>query len=56
MSVRIWVSDREPAVRELTGELPPEAEIVSPDELQSRLSALIGSGTGARPPQSPLAG
>ncbi len=39
MAVRIWISDREAAVRELIGELVPEAEIVMPAELQSRLSA-----------------
>jgi len=39
MSDRVWVSDREPGVRELLGELLPEAEIVSPAELQSRLAA-----------------
>ena len=36
---RVWVSDREPGVRELLGELLPEAEVVSPAELQSRLAA-----------------
>jgi len=41
MAVRVWVSDREPAVRELLGEMVPEAEIVAPDELQSRLSARV---------------
>lgn len=39
MSARVWVSDREPGVRELLGELLPEAETVSPAELQSRLAA-----------------
>jgi hypothetical protein len=51
MSDRIWVSDREAAIRELIGELLPESEIVSPEELQSRLSggdtpgALVIDGT-----------
>jgi hypothetical protein len=39
MSVRVWVSDREAAVRVLIGELLPESETVSPDELRSRLAA-----------------
>ncbi len=39
MQDQVWVSDREPGVRELLGELLPEAEVVSPAELQSRLAA-----------------
>ena len=39
MPDRVWVSDREPGVRELLGELLPEAEVVSPAELQQRLAA-----------------
>lgn len=39
MPDRVWVSDREPGVRELLGELLPEAEVVSPVELQQRLDA-----------------
>lgn len=39
MPDRVWVSDREPGVRELLGELLPEAEVVSPADLQQRLAA-----------------
>src|SRR5918994_1328883 len=51
MAVRVWVSDREAAVRELIAEVVPESEIVSPDDLRSRLSegvtpdALVIDGT-----------
>jgi hypothetical protein len=51
MADRIWVSDREPAVRELIGELLPESEVLAPDELQARLGdavmpdALVIDGT-----------
>jgi hypothetical protein len=43
MAGLLWVSDREPGVRELFGELLPEAEVLDPDELASRL------GVGQRP-------
>jgi len=39
----VWVSDREPGVRELFEELLPEAEILTPDELDAR------SALGQRP-------
>lgn len=35
----LWVSDREPAVRELLAEVLPEGEILSPAELETRLTA-----------------
>ena len=47
----LWVSDREPGLRRLFGELLPEAELLAPDELVDRLSlgqrpdALIIDGT-----------
>lgn len=47
----LWVSDREPGVRQLFAELLPEAEVLAPDELLARLSlgqhpdALIIDGT-----------
>jgi hypothetical protein len=43
MAGLLWVSDREPGVRELFGELLPEAEVLDPEELVARL------GTGQRP-------
>ncbi len=39
MDARVWVSDREPGLRELLGELLPEAEVTSPAELSAHLSA-----------------
>ena len=39
MPDRVWVSDREPGIRELLGEQLPEADVISPAELQSRLAA-----------------
>src|SRR5688500_13242436 len=51
MAGMLWVSDREPGVRQLFGELLPEAEVLAPDELLARLSlrqrpdALIIDGT-----------
>ena len=39
----VWVSDREPGVRELFAELLPEAEVLTPDELDAR------SALGQRP-------
>jgi len=47
----IWVSDREPGVRELFAELLPEAEMLTPDELDARTAlgqrpdALVIDGT-----------
>ena len=47
----LWVSDREPGIRQLFAELLPEAEVLAPDELLARLSlgqrpdALIIDGT-----------
>lgn len=35
----IWVTDREPGIRLLFGELMPEADVLDPDELISRLRA-----------------
>ena len=34
----LWVSDREPGVRSLFTELLPEADVLQPDELASRLA------------------
>jgi hypothetical protein len=51
MAGMLWVSDREPGVRQLFSELLPEAEVLAPDELLARLSlgqqpdALIIDGT-----------
>ena len=47
----LWVSDREPGILDLFGELLPEAEVLAPDELETRLrlgqrpDALIIDGT-----------
>ena len=47
----LWVTDREPGVRELFADLLPEAEILAPDELLARLAlgqrpdALVIDGT-----------
>ena len=47
----IWVTDREPGIRLLFGELMPEAEVLDPDELRRRLlthgrpDALVIDGT-----------
>ena len=38
MAGMLWVSDREPDVRQLFAELLPEAEVLAPDELVARLS------------------
>ena len=38
MAGLLWISDREPGVRELFAELLPEAEVLAPAELNSRLS------------------
>ena len=51
MAGLVWVSDREPGVRELFSELLPEAEVLLPDELDARFAlgqrpdALIIDGT-----------
>ena len=51
MAGMIWVSDREPGVRVLFGELVPEAEVLDPAELEARLAvgqrpdALVIDGT-----------
>ena len=51
MAGLLWVSDREPGVRELFSELLPEAEVLLPDELDARLAlgqrpdALVIDGT-----------
>lgn len=47
----VWVSDREPGVRELFSELLPEAEMLNPTELDARIAlgqrpdALVVDGT-----------
>ena len=43
MAGMLWVSDREPGILDLFGELLPEAEVLAPDELEARL------GLGQRP-------
>jgi hypothetical protein len=43
MAGLVWVSDREPGVRELFAELMPDAEVLTPDELDAR------SALGQRP-------
>ena len=51
MAGLLWVSDREPGVRELFAELLPEAEVLMPDELDARMAlgqrpdALVIDGT-----------
>lgn len=51
MAGMLWVSDREPGIRQLFGELLPEAEALTPEELEARLAlgqrpdALIVDGT-----------
>jgi len=51
MAGMLWVSDREPGIRELLSELLPEAELLDPDELAGRLhlgqkpDALVVDGT-----------
>ena len=51
MAGLLWVSDREPGVRQLFAELLPDAEVLAPEELASRLSlgqrpdALVVDGT-----------
>jgi hypothetical protein len=34
----LWISDREPGVRDLFGDLLPDAEVLAPDELEARLA------------------
>ncbi|MCV0403557.1 MAG: hypothetical protein K5924_07570 [Chloroflexi bacterium] len=47
----IWISDREPGIRQVFGELLPEASVLAPDELDALLSlgkrptALVIDGT-----------
>ncbi|MBW3612325.1 MAG: hypothetical protein KY392_00530 [Chloroflexi bacterium] len=43
MAGMLWITDREPGIRVLFAELLPEAEVLTPDELHSRL------GIGQRP-------
>ena len=38
MAGMLWVTDREPGIRLLFGELLPEAELLSPDDLRARLA------------------
>ena len=51
MAGMLWVSDREPGIRLLFGELLPEAEVLTPDELEARLDlgqrpdAIVVDGT-----------
>jgi hypothetical protein len=51
MAGMLWVTDREPEVRRLFGELIPEAELLTPDDLEARLrlgqhpDALVIDGT-----------
>jgi hypothetical protein len=51
MAGMLWVSDREPGINLLFRELLPEAEVLTPDELESRLAlgqrpdAMIIDGT-----------
>jgi hypothetical protein len=51
MAGLLWVTDREPGVRQLFAELLPEGEVLTPEELESRLAvgqrpdALVVDGT-----------
>jgi hypothetical protein len=51
MAGLLWISDREPGVRQLFSDLLPEGEVLTPDELESRLAldqrpdAMIIDGT-----------
>lgn len=51
MAGMLWISDREPGIRLLFGELLPEAELVEPDDLRARLAlgqrpdAIVVDGT-----------
>jgi len=51
MAGMLWVSDREPGVRQLFAELLPDADVLEPDDLHARLAlgqrpdALVIDGT-----------
>ncbi len=51
MAGMLWVSDREPGIRLVFGELLPEAELLTPDDLRARIAlgqrpdALVVDGT-----------
>jgi hypothetical protein len=51
MAGLLWISDREPGVRQLFADLLPEGEVLTPEEFESRLSlgqqpdAMIIDGT-----------
>ena len=51
MAGMLWVSDREPGLRTMFAELLPDAEVLAPDELETRLAvgqrpdALVIDGT-----------
>jgi hypothetical protein len=51
MAGMLWVTDREPGIRVLFAELLPEAEVLTPDELEARLAvgqrpdAMVVDGT-----------
>jgi hypothetical protein len=51
MAGLLWVTDREPGVRQLWAELLPDAEVLTPDELAARLAlgqrpdAIVVDGT-----------
>ena len=51
MAGLMWVSDREPGIRTLLAEMLPEADVLEPDELASRIAlgqrpdALVIDGT-----------
>jgi hypothetical protein len=51
MAGMLWITDREPGIRALLGELLPEAELLTPDDLEARLAlgqrpdAMIIDGT-----------
>jgi hypothetical protein len=38
MAPRLWISDREPGIRQLFGELLPDADVLSPDDLERSIS------------------
>lgn len=38
MAGMLWVTDREPGIRALLGEQLPEAELLTPDDLEARLA------------------
>jgi hypothetical protein len=51
MAGLLWVTDREPGIRELFAELLPDAEVLDPDELAARIAlgqrpdAMVVDGT-----------